>query len=301
MATTNKSVDTALKEFGRGLAGGLLFSLPMLYTAEFWIAGFLTSPSNLLIYLIVGIFLLLVYNRYVGLSSDHNLFACFMEALEELGLGIVVTLIILYFVGRITPDMSYSEVIGKIVVNSITVAIGIAIGKSQLGDNPESDEEGEEEKDEDEEGEEEKAPPQLDESDPKSRIRYVMRSINLALCGSLVVAANIAPTDEVYTIALETDPFKILLIAIVSLIIGSAILYHINFHGSKEKKIHRETFWEMAAESFTMYTLALLISAFMLWFFGRFDGLSIYLITAQTVVLGFPAALGASAGRFLIQ
>ena len=228
MATTNKSVDTALKEFGRGLAGGLLFSLPMLYTAEFWIAGFLTSPSNLLIYMIVGIFLLLVYNRYVGLSSDHNLFACFMEALEELGLGIVVTLIILYFVGRITPDMSYSEVIGKIVVNSITVAIGIAIGKSQLGDNPEEEEEEEEDA--------EKAPTQLDESDPKSRIRYVMRSINLALCGSLVVAANIAPTDEVYTIALETDPFKILLIALVSLIIGSAILYHINFHGSKEKK-----------------------------------------------------------------
>ena len=50
-----------------------------------------------------------------------------------------------------------------------------------------------------------------------------------------------------------------------------------------------------------MYAVALTSSAFMLWFFGRFDGLSLHGIVAESVVLGFPAALGASAGRLLIQ
>ncbi len=50
-----------------------------------------------------------------------------------------------------------------------------------------------------------------------------------------------------------------------------------------------------------MYAVSLLSSAFMLWFFGRFGGLSLYGIIAETIVLAFPAALGASAGRLLIQ
>src|SRR5690554_5106673 len=170
-----KSIDKTIKEYGRGIAGGLLFSLPMLYTMELWWAGFLTPPLNLLIYLIVGIFLLLIYNHYVGLSSDHNLLSCLMESLEELGLGIVVSVAILYITGRIFPEMSYNEAIGKIVVESVTVAIGISIGKSQLGGNSDSE-------DEDEDEEESL---HFEEPNSQQRQRYFLRSINLALCGSL--------------------------------------------------------------------------------------------------------------------
>ncbi|MDN3725406.1 TIGR02587 family membrane protein [Aequorivita sp. SDUM287046] len=287
-----KSIDQTLKEYGRGIAGGLLFSLPMLYTMELWWTGFLAAPLHLLIYLAVGIFLLMMYSHYVGLSSDTSLLACFTEALEELGLGIVVSVIILYITGRIVPEMPYSEIIGKVVVESVTVAIGISIGKAQLSDNNNSDKQ--EESDEEDSG-------KLEDLNPNQRKRYLVRSINLALCGSLIVAANVAPTEEVVLIALESAPFKLMLIAITSLAIGAAILYHINFKGSQDDILHRDSITEIIAGTAIMYALALITSAFMLWFFGRFDNLSLPGIIAETVVLGFPAILGASAGRLLIQ
>lgn len=285
-----KSIDDALKEYGRGIAGGLLFSLPMLYTMELWWAGFLTSPLNLVIYLAAGIFLLMVYNHYVGLSSDHGLFSCLLEALEELGLGIVLSVSILYIIGRIAPEMSFSEIMGKVLVEAVTVAIGISVGKSQLGANKDSEEDNKKNKNTST-SEEQKGPER----------HNLIRSINLALCGSLVVAANIAPTEEVVYIALESAPFKILLIAISSLALGAAILYHINFKGTNRKAHEEYSFGEIAAGTAIMYALALITSAFMLWFFGRFEEISLYGIIAETVVLGFPATLGASAGKLLIQ
>jgi uncharacterized membrane protein len=48
------------------------------------------------------------------------------------------------------------------------------------------------------------------------------------------------------------------------------------------------------------YATALLISVFILWTFGRTDGLTVGQIIQATVVLGFPAALGAGAARLIL-
>lgn len=278
------SIAISLKEYGRGIIGGLLFSLPMLYTMELWWAGFLSTPSRLLIYLFVGIFLLMVYNHYVGLRKDRSLFEGFMESLEEMGLGILLTIFILYITGRILPEMSYSEISGKIIIEAVTVAIGISVGKSQLGgDNDENEED------------------ILEDKEQKSSHHPLIRSINLALCGAILVASNVAPTEEIIQIALESDTFKVLIIAVLSIAMGGAVLYHINFKGAKQWVIEPDNHWDILAGTLVMYAVALVSSAFMLWFFNRFDGISVYGMVAQTVVLGFPATLGASAGRLLIQ
>jgi Putative integral membrane protein (DUF2391) len=39
-----RSITKSLQEYGRGVAGGLMFSLPLLYTMEVWWAGFNTHP-----------------------------------------------------------------------------------------------------------------------------------------------------------------------------------------------------------------------------------------------------------------
>ena len=49
------------------------------------------------------------------------------------------------------------------------------------------------------------------------------------------------------------------------------------------------------------YAVALLVSAAVLWFYGRFTGESAVAASAQTIVLGFAAMLGASAGRLLLE
>ena len=48
------------------------------------------------------------------------------------------------------------------------------------------------------------------------------------------------------------------------------------------------------------YGIALIISAYVLWTFGRMDGASLEQTVTMIAVLGFPAALGAAAARLVI-
>jgi hypothetical protein len=42
-----RPVHKSLQEYARGIAGGLLFSLPLIYTMEVWWAGFTSHPMRL--------------------------------------------------------------------------------------------------------------------------------------------------------------------------------------------------------------------------------------------------------------
>ncbi len=284
MASSVKPINKSLKDYGRGITGGLLFSLPMLYTMELWWTGFIASSLQLIIYFIVGMFLLMVYNHYVGIHGEHTLLQGFEESIEEMGLAFVLTVFVLWIMGRLTPEMSINEISGKIIVEAVTVAIGISVGKSQLSGESSEDKD----KSKDEQKKNDKNPP-------------LLRSVNIALCGAILIASNVAPTDEIVLIALESEIYKLLIIALIAVGIGGSVLYYINFKGAEKVVREPSNFKEVVIGTIIMYAVALASSAFMLWFFGRFENLSLYGIVAETVVLAFPAALGASAGRLLIQ
>lgn len=63
-------VHRSLREYGRGVAGGLILSLPLIYTMEVWWTGFIVQPDRLLLYVLGSFVLLLGYNRYAGLRED---------------------------------------------------------------------------------------------------------------------------------------------------------------------------------------------------------------------------------------
>lgn len=273
-----------LKEYGRGIAGGLLFSLPMLYTLEFWQAGFVFKPYQLLIYLIVSFFLLYAYNKYAGFNREDNFKENILESFEEMGIAFLLASFILFITGRIHSDLSLYEIQGKIIIQAVNVAIGISIGKKQLA-LPDDEDDFEED----------------DEEENSDSNSFFLQSVNLAFCGAVLIASNIAPTDEVPIIGFETNPFKILMIFIFSIAVGAAILNYINFKGSKKMNGHKSSMKEVVFGTAIMYSIALGVSFFMLWIFNRFDGVSLYGIIAQVIVLALPATLGASAGRFLIK
>src|SRR5688500_5205678 len=129
-----RSLRQALREYARGVVGGLLFSLPLLYTMEVWWAGFISRPLNLLVYLGAGFLLLFGYNRYAGLHQDASWLEVGFEAVEEMGLGLLFAAGILWLIGQIDGTMTANEVVGKIVVEAVTVAIGVSVGSAQLGE-----------------------------------------------------------------------------------------------------------------------------------------------------------------------
>ncbi|WNG41055.1 TIGR02587 family membrane protein [Archangium violaceum] len=278
-----RPVVESLREYGRGIAGGLLFSLPLLYTMEVWWAGFITRPAHLLLYLLGTFVLLLGYNRYGGFRRDVDWSEVFTDSVEELGLGLLVSTGVLFLIGRITANSSWPEVVGMVTVEAGTVAIGISVGSAQFGGGGQG-EGGKEGNEAEEHDEAERVPGQL----------------VIGFCGAVLFAANVAPTEEIVMIAVEQTPLRLLGTALLSLLLGGLILYQLDFTGAHRFTRHRQL-GDVLMGTVITYALALASSALVLWFFGRFDGNGLSICVAQVVVLGFAGTLGASAGRLLIQ
>lgn len=276
----HRSTSESLQEYGRGIAGGLMFSIPLLYTMEVWWSGFMLHPGRILIYGLMTFALLLLYNRFAGLRRDASWSEVVIDSVEEMGIGLVLSALVLWLAGRIGWEMDRLEVLGKIVMEAMTVAIGVTVGTAQLG-TPDDGDEGL-------------------EGDEEENANAYFPQLALALCGAVLFAANVAPTDEISVIAMESGPVKLLLLSLLSILLGSLVLHFSGFRGSG-RYVARDTVWLTLRGIITTYAVALVASAASLWFFGKLDGEPFSQCVGQTVVLGFPAVLGASAGRLLLQ
>jgi putative integral membrane protein (TIGR02587 family) len=183
-------ISNSLREYGRGIAGGLMFSLPLLYTMEVWWAGFVAEPLRLLAYVVATFVLLLGYNHYAGLHEDASWTEVVIDSVEEMGLGLLVAAGVLFLLGQLETDMQAYEVIGKITVEAMTVAIGISIGTSQLAGGEETRGKG------------------TAEASAKDEVRFSGQLV-IATCGAMLFAANVAPTEEIIMIASESRAPKL--------------------------------------------------------------------------------------------
>lgn len=277
-----QSIHRSLREYARGIAGGLIFSMPLLYTMEVWWVGLSADPLRLAVSVVVTFLLLLGYNRFVGLRSDADWREVMIDSVEEMGIGIVTAAGVLLLLGRIGSAMPMEEVVGKVIVEAMTIAIGVSVGTAQLGSN------------EGEDGEDTGM-----SSDQHHRLTFGAQ-VTIAFCGAMLFAMNIAPTEEVLVIAAEISPWETLLVAVVSIAIGIGILYYIDFTGSRRFVDDGGT-WNVPMGGIVMYAIALAASALTLWFFGRLDDQGNDIRIAEIVVLGLVATLGSSAGRLLLQ
>jgi putative integral membrane protein (TIGR02587 family) len=275
-----RTVNESLREYGRGVAGGLLFSLPLLYTMEVWWAGFTSHPWRLAAYVAATFALLLGYNRLLGLRRDTCFSEVVIDSVEEMGLGILVALLILWLLGRVTAGMPLEEAAGKVVIEAMTVAVGVSVGTAQLGAGGVGDDKG--------------------VSGGASSAGGFGGQLVVTLCGAVLFAANVAPTEEIVMMAVEISAWRLLGLAALSLALGALILYYSEFAGSQRHVVFGRHHDVLVGTVIT-YAVALAASAAILLFFGRFDGQAAATCVAQTVVLGVAATLGASAGRLLLQ
>jgi putative integral membrane protein (TIGR02587 family) len=282
-ASAERSIAKSLREYARGIAGGLMFSLPLLYTMEMWWAGFTSQPERLLLYIAATFALLIGYNRYAGMRRDASWVEVAIDSVEEMGLGLVTAGLMLFLLGRITSEMELNEIVGKLVMEAMTVAIGVSIGTSQLGSGAAADER-------DKGVKKGPTPPEADFSN----------QLVLALCGAVLFAANVAPTEEIVLVAHSISAWRLIGLALLSIALSGLILFYSEFRGSKPFAAKAGTVHVISMTAVS-YIIALLASLTILWFFGRLDGEPIITIAGQTVVLGVAAALGASAGRLLLQ
>ncbi len=286
-----RPISKSIQEYGRGIIGGLLFSLPLLYTMEVWWAGFSAHPFQLIIYVLATFALLLGYNYFAGIRHDANWTEVAIDSVEEMGLGLMISAIALLLLGRISLDMTMSEIVGKITIEAMTVAIGVSVGTAQLGGEGADADTGE--------GDNQSKGASGDKSSSQTGLHFGGQLV-IAFCGAVLFAANVAPTEEIIVIASEISSWNLLGIALISITLGSIILFYLDFTGAQQFAPATGAAAVIIGSVIT-YAIALAASAMILWFYGRFDGQALITCLAQTVVLGVAATFGASAGRFLLQ
>lgn len=209
-------------------------------------------------------------------------------------------------------DSGLQEVIGKVVIEAMLVSIGVSVGTAQMeerGNKEETEEEGKkkthgqsgnkkENVDDSSGGEEET----IGQSNGKRRDRRSgkLALVILTICGSLLVSSSVAPTDETWVIAAQSRPYQILLISIISIALTVITSYFSNFRGTERMDLKLNVIDVIFVTSLC-YSTSLLVSAFLLWFFGDFSNLSFHQIINGIVIVGAIASLGGSAGRLLIK
>jgi putative integral membrane protein (TIGR02587 family) len=214
-----------------------------------------------------------------------------IDSIEEMGLGLLISTIALVLLGRITFDMTLNEIVGKITIEAMTVAIGVSVGTAQLGGTGDESDTGE--------GDNQSAQTRAGKGNSQTGAHFGGQLV-IALCGAVLFAANVAPTEEIVMIASEIPSWKLLALALISITLGAVILFRIDFTGAQSFAPAKGAM-AVIIGSIVTYIVALAASALILWFFGRFDGQALIVCIAQTIVLGVAATLGASAGRLLLQ
>lgn len=274
----------SLKEYARGITGGLIFSLPLFYTMEMWWTAQSIPPYRLLAYILVTILLLMGYNRHAGLHAGASWTEIWTDSIEEIGLGLFLSLIVLQSLGQLDWHfINLNETMGKIIVQAMPVAIGISIGTAQLGTKMSA------------EKTDTSPPPQNELRDDSVSGRFI-----LALCGSVVLAGNIAPTEEVKIIAVNSTIGSLIALIAESLLLGAVILFFSDFRGAVSAR-KPPLVRTILLHTIPAYLASLCASVLMLWFFGQLSETGLFTCISSVIVLALPAMLGASAGRLLIK
>lgn len=286
-----RTVKQSATEYARGIAGGFLFSLPLLYTMEVWWRGFIAPPLHLIGFVAGTFVLLLGYNRYSGMRRDATFTEVAIDSVEELGIGLVVSTIILLALNRISSGMHLDEILGKVVIEAMSVAIGVSVGTAQLKDKrSEKDDVGMA-------GDSKSGAQSPERADAVKSVP--VKQMAVGCCGAVLLGSNIAPTEEVVRIASDATAFHLVALSLMSMALMGVIYYYSNFRGASRIAAPQNFAGKLAA-LMLMYCITLLVSGALLFLYGQFDGLSMAACLSEVVVLGFPASIGTAAGSVLL-
>jgi putative integral membrane protein (TIGR02587 family) len=266
--------ESYAKGLARAFGGALIFAFPLLMTMEMWWLGFYMDPFRLVLFLLLGFAVIVGLSYYSGFEETHGLKEQLIDSLAAVAVGIIIAAAALAVFGLIEPSMPSREIIGKIAVQSVPASIGAVLARKQMGGGRNNEQN-------------------------KQKAGYP-GELFLMAAGALFLAFNVAPTEEMALIGYKMTHWHGAALALVSLMLLHALVYSVGFAGQEEPP-GESGFW-LTFFHFTLagYGIALLVSLYVLWTFGRTDGEALSMIIMMTIVLGFPAALGAAIARLVI-
>jgi len=303
--------QSELADVVRGLAGGFLFGIPLMYTMEVWWIGSYADGGSLLRVLAATYVIVFFLNRTDGFRRQYpdQTRQALMDSAEALAIGTVCVTWMLILLQEITWDTSVNEAIGKIVFESVPFAIGVGLARSILQGNPggnsEDDSQGNEQDTNQGNSQGNSQGNGQDTSQEKPgrspKFNPTLADIGATLIGSIFIAFSIAPTEEIPMLAAATSPPWLLVVIATSLVLSYCIVFAAGFTAQKRRLQQQGAFQKPITETILSYLLALLTAAVMLYFFQRLDFSDPWNSwLEQTLLLGLPATIGGAAGRIAI-
>jgi putative integral membrane protein (TIGR02587 family) len=280
--TTRGTVAAADHRFliglSRAFGAAIFFSLPLLMTMEMWQLGFHLDRFRIVLFILFILPLLIVLDRYTGFMETSTWAEDAIDGVIAFGVGAVAAVVILLLFNIIGPGMTLREVVGKVALQAVPGGFGAVLANSQFSADRGAGDGAEETR----------------QATGYAAILFIM------LAGAVFLAFNVAPTEEIVLLAVRMSATHAIVLVILTLCMMHAFVFAAGFRGSPDALGHA-TGWSLFLR-FTVvgYAVAVLVSAYVLWTFGRFEGQPIQANTMQAVVLALPAGLGAAAARLIL-
>jgi putative integral membrane protein (TIGR02587 family) len=256
----------------RGFAGAVLFSFPMLMTMEMWSLGVSIAPARLMLFVTVHLVLLVGMASYARHDAAIVTTRDALDAFAAYGVGALASATVLLLFGVIEAGMSANGIIRMIVVQAAPAGFGAMVAHLEI-------------------------------DEPAARIgpahpHGFASSAFLMAVGALYLCSSLASTEEMVLIAYKMSVWQI-----AGLMVFSLVMMQMFDEYAVEEDLGGaggQSAWSVSlAMTCIGYTIALAISFYILWTFGRTEGLTFAQLVKEMIVLGFPAALGAGAARLL--
>jgi putative integral membrane protein (TIGR02587 family) len=246
-------------------------------TMEMWSLGFAMDRSRLLLFMAVNFAMLVGLSYFAGFEKTFSFSEDVMDALAAFAVGVLTSAVLLALFAAVTAEMPWSEIVGKVALQSVPASIGAMLGRKQLGADQDT----------------------AAEEARKQQAGYA-GELFLMTGGAFFLAFNVAPTEEMILIAMQMSPWHALLLGLTSIALLHAFVYVVEFSG-QESRPEGGTFTSTFLHfTLTGYSIALLVSLYVLWTFGRTEDVAMAEIVQMALVLGFPGAIGAALARLLI-
>lgn len=263
------------KGLARGAGAALLFALPLLMTMEmWWLGGFAVERLRLLIFLVISMPMLLGLSYFAGFEPTFCLKDEILDALAAFGIGFAVSASALA-VFAVLEGNSIGDMVGKVAISTVPAAIGALLGGKQFAQRNDDD--------------------QRERGSPG-----YAGALFLMAVGAVFLGFNVAPTEEMVVISHLMGPVHALVLIALSVLALHVFVYALGFPGEARRRGVASNWRTIVLYTLPGYAIALGISAYCLWTFGRLDGVALHEQATMTVVLAFPAALGAATARLVV-
>ncbi|MDQ2670629.1 MAG: TIGR02587 family membrane protein [Gemmatimonadota bacterium] len=260
----------------RAFGGAIFFSLPLLMTMEMWSLGFSMDRLRLALFIAIFVPILMGLSHYAGFQETDSWLEDAVDGVIAYFVGFVTSATVLWLFGLLHTGMPVREAVGMVALQAVPASVGAAMATGQLG--PGGGDENEEEHD---------------------RSTGYWSTLFLMLAGAIFFAFNVAPTEEMILIAFKMSLWHSVGLAVASVLMMHAFVYAVEFRGQVARPLDSTVWSVFLRYTIVGYAIALLVSLYVLWTFGRLDHAGHVYALQSTIVLAFPASLGASAARLI--